>query len=77
MMTMAVMMMMPSCCVKADRSFPVDGEGRGGPHSEAVSHKTGPAGSSEDRHRPKLNFTLQIGAALVQVEQSEGAPHRS
>ncbi len=49
-MTMAVMMMMPSCCVKADRSFPVDGEGRGGPHSEAVSHKTGPAGSSEDRH---------------------------
>lgn len=77
-MTTAVMMMMP---VKADRSFPLDGGGVRGwgvfTEREAVSHKTGPAGSSEDRHRPKLNLTLQIGAAVFQVEQSEGTPHRS
>lgn len=44
-------------------------------HREAVPNtKRGPAGSSEDRDRPDLNSTLQIGAALFQVEQSGGAP---
>lgn len=41
-----------------------------------IQSERGPAGSSEDRDRPELNSTLQIAAAVFQVEQSGGAPHR-
>lgn len=80
MMVVVVMMMMPEqlCYVRAD---PLDRGGRGwggyrGRRRQKHTHKQGPAGSSEDRDRPELNSTLQIGAAAFQVEQSGGAPHR-
>lgn len=82
---MMMMMMMPGllCSEVADRSSPFGwrrgGRGRavtegGGPRNTHT--KRAPAGSSEDRDRPELNSTLQIGAAVFQVEQSGGAPHR-
>lgn len=82
MMTVVVVMLPELLCyVKADRSFPLDGGGRGGVteggrRSQKHTHKKGPAGSSEDRDRPGLNSALQIGAAVFQVEQSGGAPRR-
>lgn len=52
-------------------------KGEGGAVSLRNTHTNrAPSGSSEDRDRPELNSTLQIGAAAFQVEQSGGALHR-
>lgn len=68
---MMMMMMMNSDVVKADRSFSLDCKGGVTEGEEALSGNKKkkkntsqtPAGSSEDRDRPGLNPTLQIGAA--------------
>lgn len=56
-----------ACYVKA---FPRRAGGAGGGLRNA--HQQGPAGSCEDRIRPELNPSLQIGAAASKWSRAEG-----